>query len=173
MLKRFAGLSAFLIHGGIKSNDKHHVINKVFQGPGATVHALVGTYRLMGRIYTMTEARRVILFSPTWLKAEEDQARSRVKRIGQTQETLAVRYIADGTVDTLVVRRQDEKTEFDERVLGLPDGQGNRLTEEELLRQLDRVRKTEYDEDGEMEMDVVVEGSTREDAINIEEEEEE
>ena len=75
----------------------------------------------------MARARRTVLFSPIWVKTEEDQARFRVQRIGQTRETFALRYVADQTIDTLVLRRQEQKDWFDARVLGRVDSEGQSL----------------------------------------------
>ncbi|KAI9808833.1 MAG: hypothetical protein M1826_004057 [Phylliscum demangeonii] len=57
---------------------------------------------LIGRFFTMNKLRHAVLFSPDWLTSMEDQARSRITRIGQAPEMLVVRYVANNTVDVLV-----------------------------------------------------------------------
>ncbi|KAI9829208.1 MAG: hypothetical protein M1826_005803 [Phylliscum demangeonii] len=85
-------------------------ITREFQGLAATIHALVGTYRLVGKIFTLTEARRAVLFSRLWLKSDKDQAQSRIHRSGHTHEALVVRYVAYGAVDMRAIRRQEENS---------------------------------------------------------------
>ena len=119
--------------------QKHMLVASDFQGitGPSRFDVIVGTYPLMGRVYTMTAARRVVLFSPVWLEADEDQTRYRIKRIGQHNQTYALRYVARETVDQLVVKRQDTKVWFDNQVLGVPGENGERLSMEQLLEVLD------------------------------------
>lgn len=126
------------MHMRMPQADRHVLVQKEFQGKGgkAKYDVLVGTYRLMGKVYTMAEARHVVLFSPIWLKSEEDQARFRVQRIGQVRETHSLRYVADQTIDTLVLRRQMQKEWFDARVLGKVDTKGGSLAPRELLEHI-------------------------------------
>ena len=124
------------MHGRMSAADKDVMVQKDFQGIDGEpkYDVLVGTFRLMGRVYTMARARRTVLFSPIWVKTEEDQARFRVQRIGQTRETFALRYVADQTIDTLVLRRQEQKDWFDARVLGRVDSEGQSLSVRDLLK---------------------------------------
>ena len=168
MLPHIGKLAVHLIYSGVKAEMRHHIVKHSFQGLSATIDILVGTYRLIGRIFTMTESRRAILFSSTWLKADEDQARFRISRIGQTNEMLGVRFVADGTVGTLVVRKQDKKTKFDERVLGLPDENRNWMTEEELLHQLNRPKASNEEEEVGIK---IVGGYNKDDPIDLGKEE--
>lgn len=123
------------LHNQHPAEFKNTAIMTDFQGVTGPAKAdvLVGTYRLVGTIYTLTKARYVVLFSPTWLKATEAQAKFRVKRIGQQREMECVRYVAERTIDLLVNKRQAEKANFDDRVLGRLDPDGSGLSTEEML----------------------------------------
>ncbi|KAI9781816.1 MAG: hypothetical protein M1816_002166 [Peltula sp. TS41687] len=147
-LQKKARVAVAFMHMRMPQADRHVLVQKEFQGKGgkAKYDVLVGTYRLMGKVYTMAEARHVVLFSPIWLKSEEDQARFRVQRIGQVRKTHSLRYVADQTIDTLVLRRQMQKEWFDARVLGKVDAKGGSLAPRELLEHIGL--RLEKDEDG-------------------------
>ena len=144
-LRLVAHVAVALMHAGMTTAQKHLMVTSDFQGVTGPprVDVIVGTYQLISRVYTMmTAARRVVLFGPGWLKSEEDQARYRIKRIGQLKPTYALRYVARETVDQLVVKRQDTKVWFDDRVLGVPGENGERLSIEQLLEVLDAPENT-------------------------------
>lgn len=63
-------------------NDKH--ANYVI-GEKATI--LLSTPGLIGVGYTLTRAFRVVLMEPAWMRRDEEQAYSRVKRLGQMSES--------------------------------------------------------------------------------------
>lgn len=49
----------------------------------------------------LTAANHVFLMEPQWNPMLEDQALDRVYRIGQTKEVTTVRYIVQGTLETV------------------------------------------------------------------------
>ena len=133
-----AHIAVGLMRASMSTTQKYILVTSDFQGifGRSRFGAIVGTYQLMGRVYTMTAARRVVLFGPVWLKSEEDRALYRINRIGQQKETYALRYVSRETVEQLIVKRQNSKVWFDDRVLGIPGGDGKRLSTEQPLEVL-------------------------------------
>ncbi|KAF8851200.1 hypothetical protein BDZ45DRAFT_154859 [Acephala macrosclerotiorum] len=76
------------------------------KGENATI--LVSTPDLIGTGYTLTRAFRAVLMEPAWLKASEKQAFSRVRRIGQENDTFTYRLECDDkdSIEQKIITRQ-------------------------------------------------------------------
>lgn len=109
------------LHSRLPTADRHALIQGKLQGllgRASVFDIIVGTQDLMGQAHTMNLVRHVIIPSPAWLPHKEEQCLSRNRRVGQKQETHAVRLIARDTIDVTLKRRHEQRSLFDDRVFG-------------------------------------------------------
>ena len=66
----------------------------------------------------LTKATEVIHLDPWWNPAIEDQASDRAHRIGQTQTVTIIRLFAENTIETQILRLQEEKRIIANNILG-------------------------------------------------------
>ena len=66
----------------------------------------------------LTQATEVIHLDPWWNPAIEDQASDRAHRIGQTQTVTVIRLLAEDTIETQILRLQQEKRAIAHNILG-------------------------------------------------------
>ena len=79
-------------------------------------------------------ANKVIILDPWWNEAVEDQAWSRVYRIGQEKDVDIKRFFVNGTVETNMLRSmQLRKNEEIESVMG-PNSQPEKMKIETVMR---------------------------------------
>ncbi|KAJ3579053.1 hypothetical protein NPX13_g1515 [Xylaria arbuscula] len=83
-----------------------------FKKKGLGIQVLVSSMATGNVGLNITNANRMIIMSPWWNRAAEDQAFGRIKRHGQVKETHLVRLFARGTIDerlyTLQAVKRDE-----------------------------------------------------------------
>lgn len=75
-------------------------------------------FRCGGVALNLACANRVIQVDLWWNKALEEQANSRIYRIGQTKQTHFVRLLTKGTIDERVEKLQQEKSGECGKVMG-------------------------------------------------------
>jgi SNF2 family DNA or RNA helicase len=85
---------------------------------------LIASLRAGGVGLNLTMASHVIIVDSWWNFAVEEQAFSRVFRIGQVSETFLTRFVVENTVDEAMIKMQGRKKgEIDEV---MEDGSGGR-----------------------------------------------
>ncbi|KAL2062679.1 hypothetical protein VTL71DRAFT_5751 [Oculimacula yallundae] len=74
---------------------------------GRAALCVVSTPALIGQGYTLTRAFRVILMEPAWMRRDEEQAFSRVKRISQTRKTHTYRFTNEQSpIELQIIEKQ-------------------------------------------------------------------
>lgn len=83
---------------------------------GGIPEVLVGTTGILGVGFTCTSAFRMILLEPDWVNRVEQQAKARIRRIGQCNaQTYSYRIICrDSRVEQNIVDRQKRRRFFQE-----------------------------------------------------------
>jgi SNF2 family DNA or RNA helicase len=81
----------------------------------------------------LTAADYVFITDPWWNPAVEAQATDRAHRIGQQRPVVAIRMIAEGTVEERIASLQQAKKELAEAALGGEEAFTGRLTRTELM----------------------------------------
>ncbi len=70
-----------------------------------------------GNGINLTAATEVIHLDPWWNPAVEDQASDRAHRIGQTKTVTVIRLLAENTIETHILRLQEEKRRIADNIL--------------------------------------------------------
>ena len=71
---------------------------------------IVGTTKLVGLGYTMTEAKRLVQLDPEWMGRDELQARKRINRITQTARTYSYSLCCpESKVEEVIFDRQGRR----------------------------------------------------------------
>lgn len=98
----------FAYLSGKQTTEQREKSVKDFQ-EGDVVKVLVVSLRAGGQCLNLTRGNRVILMELWWNHAVEQQALSRVFRIGQIKETHFVRFIVDTPIEKRMLRMQVNK----------------------------------------------------------------
>lgn len=80
----------------------------------------------------LTAADTVIHFDPWWNPAAENQATDRAHRIGQKNAVFVYKLVTCGTVEEKILQLQDKKRQLLEAVIDAKEGEGAKLTMEDL-----------------------------------------
>lgn len=138
-LKRLAnelqeqGLHVLQLHGQIPQNRRTAVIQTFHSDSNIT--ALLLNFRVGGVGLNLQAANYVFLFDRWWNPAVEDQATSRVYRIGQTQKVFIRRFYCKDTIEERILKKLAEKRRLFRHIIDetrpQPDSLG--LTEEEIF----------------------------------------
>ena len=86
LAERLSSFHPAVIHGGIPSADRGGIVDRFQSDP--TCRIFVGNIIAAGVGITLTAAHHIILAEQDWVPANNDQALSRVVRIGQTRGVL-------------------------------------------------------------------------------------
>ncbi|KAG8972871.1 hypothetical protein FRB90_010118 [Tulasnella sp. 427] len=81
------------------------------------------------------------MFNPSWSAVEEDQAFDRLYRIGQEREVKCYKLIVPDTIETRIVRKQNQKRQVQDAVWsagGCIDGTQSTAADAELDDESDR-----------------------------------
>ena len=72
----------------------------------ASLQYLISTTRLINVEYTLTKAKRLVIFEPEWMKRDTNQIKMRINRIDQTEFTFTYSlYILESNVEEAVFDR--------------------------------------------------------------------
>lgn len=104
--------------GNTPSKDRLLLIDRYNSDP--TVFVALLTTKVGGLGVNLTGADRVVIFDPDWNPVNDEQARERAWRIGQTREVCVYRMISSGTIEETILHRQLAKTYVTEKVLNDP-----------------------------------------------------
>ena len=116
--ERLTAFNPVVIMGGTSQEAREYAIDAFQNDP--TCRVFIGQTMAASTSVTLTASSTVILLEPDWLPCNDYQAVSRVHRIGQTQPVFVYRAVADGTIDTRILRRaRDRYRDFEVLMQGL------------------------------------------------------
>lgn len=95
--------------GSLSLDKKDEVIKSFYQG---NTRVLLLSLRAGNVGLTLTCASHVIIMDPFWNPYVEEQAMDRAHRIGQQREVFVHRLLIEGTVESRIIRLQNEKKEL-------------------------------------------------------------
>jgi SNF2 family DNA or RNA helicase len=117
---RGRGITHRCLNGGMSTEERHEAVSE-FRAAGADgPRVFLLQIQCAGVALNLQAASRVYLLRPQWNPAVEKQAFGRAHRSGQTRRVVAVRLVAEGTVDELVLQRSSSKVK--EITAALNDG---------------------------------------------------
>ena len=102
------------LDGSTQSQHRQQEIDR-FQNSDVPVFLI--SLKAGGSGINLTSATEVIHLDPWWNPAVEDQASDRAHRIGQTQTVTVIRLVAEDSIETQIVRLQQEKRKIAQDLL--------------------------------------------------------
>ena len=108
------GLDFCYLDGGTPNHKRQSEIDR-FQETDTSIFLI--SLKAGGSGINLTSATEVIHLDPWWNPAVEDQASDRAHRIGQTQTVTVIRLVADDSIETQILRLQEEKRHIAENLL--------------------------------------------------------
>ncbi len=106
--------SSFILTG--ETEDRGELVDSFQNHEGPAVFLI--SLRAGGMGLNLTAASYVVLFDPWWNPAVENQAIDRTHRIGQTQQVIAYRLVAKGSVEEKIRQLQRTKSAMAGDILG-------------------------------------------------------
>ncbi|KUJ17565.1 uncharacterized protein LY89DRAFT_56935 [Mollisia scopiformis] len=108
---RAAIMDGFQMNSLSQYKDKGTKVQRTAYVEGTQATILISTCKVVGVGYTLTRSFRVVLMEPAWLRRDEEQGFSRVKRIGQMNaETHTYRMMNKGSVvEKIIAQRQNSR----------------------------------------------------------------
>jgi SNF2 family DNA or RNA helicase len=103
------------LDGSTSTNQRQIEIERFQEG---TPKIFLISLKAGGSGINLTQATEVIHLDPWWNPAIEDQASDRAHRIGQTQTVTVIRLLAEDTIETQILRLQQEKRAIANNILG-------------------------------------------------------
>ncbi|MEI6872049.1 MAG: DEAD/DEAH box helicase, partial [Verrucomicrobiota bacterium] len=108
------GWDSFMLTG--ETENRGELVEEFQSHEGAATFLI--SLRAGGMGLNLTAASYVVLFDPWWNPAVENQAIDRTHRIGQTQQVIAYRLVAKGTVEEKIRQLQRSKSALAGDILG-------------------------------------------------------
>ena len=105
---------SFMLTG--ETEDRGELVREFQEHEGAATFLI--SLRAGGMGLNLTAASYVVLFDPWWNPAVENQAIDRTHRIGQTNQVIAYRLVAKGTVEEKIRQLQRSKSALAGDILG-------------------------------------------------------
>ena len=102
------------LDGGTPNQKRQSEIDR-FQETDTSIFLI--SLKAGGSGINLTSATEVIHLDPWWNPAVEDQASDRAHRIGQTQTVTVIRLVAEDSIETQILRLQEEKRHIAENLL--------------------------------------------------------
>lgn len=106
--------TSFMLTG--ETEDRGELVEEFQSHEGPAVFLI--SLRAGGMGLNLTAASYVVLFDPWWNPAVENQAIDRTHRIGQTQQVIAYRLVAKGSVEEKIRQLQRTKSAMAGDILG-------------------------------------------------------
>jgi len=106
--------TSFVLTG--ETEDRGELVDDFQNHDGPAVFLI--SLRAGGMGLNLTAASYVVLFDPWWNPAVENQAIDRTHRIGQTQQVIAYRLVAKGSVEEKIRQLQRTKSAMAGDILG-------------------------------------------------------
>lgn len=98
------------INGGVPAAERQAIVDEFAKGPAGSV--LIAQITAGGVGLNIQAASVVVLCEPQWKPSTENQAISRVYRMGQARNVLVHRLLSDNTVDEQILEILRGKTEI-------------------------------------------------------------
>ncbi|KAI1080148.1 hypothetical protein F5B20DRAFT_580546 [Whalleya microplaca] len=105
-----AGISCAQVDGTVKPIDREDIFQEFQTGKNIRVLLLSLSCGAVG--LTLTAASRAYLMEPQWNPSIEEQALTRIHRIGQTKEVTTIRFVMDDSIEKYVTDIQGKKTDL-------------------------------------------------------------
>lgn len=112
------------------TTDRKRIVDRFQTDPSCKV--LLMTLKVGGVGLNLTAADIVYIFEPWWNKAAEEQAISRLHRMGQKATVYSFSMITRGTIEEKILELQKQKSKLFEGLIGSDDSSLKRLTEEDI-----------------------------------------
>ena len=123
-----AGIGYAVMTGA--TQDRQRVVERFQTDPACQV--LLMTLKTGGVGLNLTAADTVFIFEPWWNRAEEEQAVSRLHRIGQKASVMSFSIIADGTIEEKIALLQEQKQTLVDALISSDGHLSKHLTEEDI-----------------------------------------
>lgn len=112
------------------TSDRRRVVSR-FQSD-ADCKVLLMTLKVGGVGLNLTAADMVFIFEPWWNKAAEEQAVSRLHRMGQKSVVQSFSMITKDTIEEKILQLQQQKKELFDGLIGSDEASLKHLSEEEI-----------------------------------------
>ncbi len=112
------------------TNNREKVVSAFQTDPNCKV--LLMTIKTGGVGLNLTAADIVYIFEPWWNKAAENQAISRLHRIGQHNTVFSYSIITLGTIEEKIALLQDQKQQLFDALIGSDSSVAKHLSEEDI-----------------------------------------
>jgi len=113
---RYKGISYCRIDGQTSANDRESRI-EAFQREGSEKQVFILSTRAGGLGIDLFAANIVIIFDSDWNPQVDLQAIDRAHRIGQKKPVTIYRFVTEGTVEDVIVRRAARKLKVDHLIM--------------------------------------------------------
>jgi SNF2 family DNA or RNA helicase len=126
-----------IYHGGLNISQRNEIINE-FKNNDDTKILLINL-RAGGVGLNLVEANHIILVEPYWNEAEQQQAISRVYRIGQKKSVNIHKLIVQNSIESWMVSLQKFKSNISKYLIDKDDKNQNAediITKRQLVREL-------------------------------------
>lgn len=125
-----AGIEFETMTGATSTSERKRVVERFQNDPDCMV--MLMTLKVGGVGINLTAADTVYLFEPWWNKAEEDQAISRLHRMGQLKTVNAFSLITVDTIEEKILQLQQQKTELINNLISADGTSSKHLSEEDI-----------------------------------------
>ena len=125
------GWGCCLYTGDLNQDQRHISLTDFKEKPDKQI--LLASMKAGGLGLNLTMANKCCVVDPWWNESVEDQAWSRIFRIGQSKDVEVKRFMVKDSIDTqLMLKLQEKKTQEISRVIG--DGRSNKaMTARDLM----------------------------------------
>jgi SNF2 family DNA or RNA helicase len=127
-------ISHYMLTGSTKKQDRHDLAES-FNEDDTSVFLI--SLKAGGTGLNLVGADIVIHFDPWWNMSAQNQATDRVYRIGQENNVVVYKMIADNTIEGKIVEMQEKKGKLAESILEGSTTAFTGISEEELLQLFD------------------------------------
>ena len=136
-LLKYLGLKYSRLDGSTKGETRQQLI-KDFNDPNSESFIFLLSTRAGGLGLNLQSADTVILYDNDWNPFADQQARSRVHRIGQSKSVLVISLVTANSVEERVLDRADEKKSLENKIIevGRFDDESNLDDRKKLYQQL-------------------------------------
>jgi len=119
------------MHGATPAKTRDEQIDR-FQDPDSSTRIFILSLKTGGFGLNLTRANHVFHFDRWWNPAVEEQATSRVHRIGQSRRVQVHKFVCIGTIEDRIDQVLSEKSALADRIIGSGDDWLTSLSTREL-----------------------------------------
>jgi DNA repair protein RAD16 len=125
-----AGFRCVKLDGRMSLEQRDSMIKAFMENPQVTVFLI--SLKAGGVALNLTEASRVFLLDPWWNSSVEDQALSRIHRLGQRRPVKITKIIVENSIESRIVQLQEKKQLLFDSAIGKDSAALDRLSLEDL-----------------------------------------